>query len=440
MDQTITYDEVTGFLKNPPTMSPRPDFTKIRALRKHSMARALKQLVSPQSQIHGWSGLVISPMVYALLEPNPFQDPVYPGDVAVYPQFALPAVIKTADAIFARNQNEWKSYENIYCACFRMLDENVPDQYKVSNVPNLNGWNISMSIREMLDQLEASYGKPDTMTLFNNDTLFRSVFNPTDAPESLFYRIEQCQEIQVLARDPYSDLQVINNAVRLLMQASIFPLKEFEDWKAVTPKTYPALKVFIAGAYTRRLLTQKLRNTAGQMGYAPPSQNMYNVLQDDESTTDGTTATKGTAITNIAAMTTSSTITATQASTAAITNAINQLSANQTALMNQIATMTITNRAPMQPAQQYVPPIQQPPIQQQTIPHVQPFTGAATGDSKQETTVEEAEEDVAGRDKEEDVEEDEMNVPHSRTTREEPEVDADAEVEVLYHNHWARTY
>jgi hypothetical protein len=34
------------------------------------MVKALKQLVCPQSAIHGWSGLVLSPMVHALLEPN----------------------------------------------------------------------------------------------------------------------------------------------------------------------------------------------------------------------------------------------------------------------------------------------------------------------------------------------------------------------------------
>ena len=83
------------------------------------------------------------------------------------------------------------------------------------------------------------YGKPDAMTLFANNTLFRSAFNPNDVPESLFHQIEQCQEIAVLARDPYSNVQVINNAVRLLMQASIFLMKEFDDWEAVTPKTYP---------------------------------------------------------------------------------------------------------------------------------------------------------------------------------------------------------
>jgi hypothetical protein len=150
---------------------PHPDFTKLCALQKH-MAHALKQLVCPQSVIHGWLGLVLLPMVYALLEPTPFLAPVYLGDVVVYPQFALPAQIKTADAVFACAQNKWKSYENIQRACFCMLDENLADQFKVSNVSTLTGWNTSMSIRAMLNQLKGSYGTPDTMTLFANNTLF----------------------------------------------------------------------------------------------------------------------------------------------------------------------------------------------------------------------------------------------------------------------------
>jgi hypothetical protein len=61
-----------------------------------------------------------------------------------------------------------------------------------------------MTILFILEQLKTSYGKPDTMTLFGNDTLFQSLFPTNEAPEILFYRIEQCQEIRILAQDPYS--------------------------------------------------------------------------------------------------------------------------------------------------------------------------------------------------------------------------------------------
>jgi hypothetical protein len=52
------------------------------------------------------------------------------------------------------------------------------------------------------------------MMLLTNNVHFQSPFNPVDAPASLFYRIEQCQEIQVLAQDTYTDTQTINNAIR----------------------------------------------------------------------------------------------------------------------------------------------------------------------------------------------------------------------------------
>ena len=88
-----------------------------------------------------------------------------------------------ANTIFTRAQNKWNLYRNIQRACFRMLDELVSDQFKVSNIPTLMGWIASMSIMNMLDQLETTYGKPNAMTLFANDTLFRSTFNPNDAPK-----------------------------------------------------------------------------------------------------------------------------------------------------------------------------------------------------------------------------------------------------------------
>jgi hypothetical protein len=56
------------------------------------------------------------------------------------------------------------------------------------------------------------------------------------------------------------------------MQSSIFPLKEFDDWEAITPKMYPALKTFIMAAYTCQMLAMQLHNTAGQMGYTPQNQ------------------------------------------------------------------------------------------------------------------------------------------------------------------------
>ena len=114
-------------------------------------------------------------------------------------------------------------------------------------------------------------------------------------------------------------------------------MKEFDDWEVVTPKTYPALKTFIAAGYTHCILLQQLGNTAGQMGYAPQTHNMYAALDDGD---DVTTATVGTTTTlNVVAMMTGSTLTGAQTTAVpeSIANAINQLSTNQMALMMQIS-------------------------------------------------------------------------------------------------------
>jgi hypothetical protein len=201
MDAVITFEEVTKFLKNPPSLAPRPDFNWLRTLRQH-IVRALKQLTCPQSLIHGWSGLAITPGVYALLEPQAFVEPLNPGATAVCPPFLPPSAIKMIDTIFVWDKNYFLLLLNINRACFEMLDDTISNQFKVSNTPNLTGWNLTMTIRAILKQLKTSYGKPDTMTLFGNDTLFRSPFPANEAPEMLFYRIKQCQEIQILAQDP----------------------------------------------------------------------------------------------------------------------------------------------------------------------------------------------------------------------------------------------
>jgi hypothetical protein len=58
--------------------------------------------------------------------------------------------------MFVQEQNEFSSYTNIMRACFHMLDENISDQFKVSNVPTLIGWNTSMTIDRNCDVLPLS--------------------------------------------------------------------------------------------------------------------------------------------------------------------------------------------------------------------------------------------------------------------------------------------
>jgi hypothetical protein len=349
MDSLITYKEAAEFLQNPPTMLPRPDFAKLQALRKH-MTQALKQLVCPQSPIHGWTGLVMDAGLYALIEPIAFTVPVNPGATPMYQPFATQAVMKMVNYAFERNKNYFLSYSNINRACFRMLDDSVPIQFKVSNIPNLTGWNASVSIQKILTQLETSYDKPTPMALHNNNLLFGNPMTMTDVPEMLFYRIKQSQEIAALAGDPYTQMQIMNTVVRILMQAQVLPSKEFDTLEQTPAKMYPGLKTFIHEAYTMRLQSLALCTTTGQQGHSQGGTNMFNVLAEKDEDEDTDMANNATTVTQTATYTTGSTIKNTYGGATPIpleiSTAINQLAANQVAIQQQMVAMTFVANSP----------------------------------------------------------------------------------------------
>ena len=230
-----------------------------------------------------------------------------------------------------------------------------------------------MSILDILTQLQDSYGKPTIMTLSKQVT-FQAAMAPTDSPEMLFYRIEQCQEIQCIGKLPYSDDHIVANAVRILIQSNTFPLKELDAWEAIPLKTYPALKMFMHEAYGRRLTAMALCSTLGQNEYS--NQTMYNVFakENENESNDNSVTT----ITQTAALTATPSSMGTAKGTAVsaeVATAINQLSANQTAMMAQMVALTMA--PPTAPHTRVFVPCETfhvPPIQQVVVPVHQPFT------------------------------------------------------------------
>ena len=391
MNRIISFEEIHGALKNPPSLNPRPDFQKIRALREF-IYNVLKHVSCPQSLIHGWAGLAMDPQMYALIEQNAFVMPPDPGDLPNYggQQFPSTVALKTADRIFEMGTNYYTSYMNINRALFRMLDDSIDNNFKVSNDPNLKGWNPTMSVQMILSQLETAYGKPTGTTMWDNDKVFRAPFGANDIPESLFQRLERCQEVAIIGGNPYSQTQLVNCAVQLLLQSGVFPMKEFEDWEREASKTWTDLKRFVQAAYQRKLTVLNLRMTSGTGGYI--SQNMFNVLGDDDDDVSVASTSTGNSFINAAAnATVNSGVTAPTAVSADVLTAIQTLAANQATIVQQMAAFSLNASRPAVQAAApavhvpYVPQqgtmMQVPPVPSVHVPLIQPFTqsGGFTG-------------------------------------------------------------
>ncbi len=233
-------------------------------------------------------------------------------------------------------------YQNIKQACFNMLNDNIDNAFKVLNSPMLRGWNQSMEIMEIHNQIATTYSHPMPNALLQNNMLFRSVYSPADAPETLFRHIEDCQEVQLLGKDEYTPKQLLNNAIRLLLQCGLYT-RDFKDWdrKQKADQVWTALKLVIQEACACRLNATNI--TTGQHGYV---QNAYAALA--KKSTDEEDDDVQTVITQMAALTTQSQMMAASnaATTSLVTNAINQLVANQQGMLQQIVAFANGARAP----------------------------------------------------------------------------------------------
>ena len=78
MDTVITFEEASLLLVNPPAVAPRPNFNNLRTLGKW-LEEDLKGLTHPTAHVMGWAGLVMVPVLYALIEAIAFTAPTNPG-------------------------------------------------------------------------------------------------------------------------------------------------------------------------------------------------------------------------------------------------------------------------------------------------------------------------------------------------------------------------
>jgi hypothetical protein len=94
----------------------------------------------------------MAPAMYAMIKLTPFAIPNDPGPTPAYNPavFQTPVQMKIAKQLWDNDRRYYLSYENIHRACFRLLDEIVRPEFKVSNIPGLHGWNSTMMIQEVI--------------------------------------------------------------------------------------------------------------------------------------------------------------------------------------------------------------------------------------------------------------------------------------------------
>ncbi len=178
----------------------------------------------------------------------------------------------------------------------------------------------------------------------------------------------------IIARNPYSEKQIIANTIHLLLQSGIFPMKEFEDWEVTNNKTWTSLKTFVHSTIQHQLVAVGIYgSTSGQQGYVPPM-NPYVLLAEGLDSDDDTTVTQTAAAATVGSTLGNTYTTPAPPSTMTdqLASAMQSLAINQQEILQHKAAMTYQANQPLlQPHRFSAPhttPFHVPPIQSLQIP------------------------------------------------------------------------
>jgi hypothetical protein len=173
--------------------------------------------------------------------------------------------------------------QNIERACFTTLNASINDAFKVSNNPTITGWHAGMSVQEFLDQPSNIYSQPTPAAMEINNVAFHSQYSAAGAPKVLFCRINNYTKIAILGKNPYTDCQLINNAIHFLLTTGLYQ-RPFEEWDWLLPaaQTWIALRALIQEAFQHCLIVTA--PAAGHHGHALAhlyQQNVFSILSKD---------------------------------------------------------------------------------------------------------------------------------------------------------------
>jgi hypothetical protein len=158
--------------------------------------------------------------------------------------------------------------QNIERACFTAFNACTNAALKVSNNPSIHWWHAGMRVWDILDQLSSIYGQLTLAVLEIINATFRGQCLAANALEVLFWCIEGCAKVALLGHNSYTDQQLINNAICLLLTTGLY-VRPFEEWDRLVPaaQTWVPICTLIQEAFQCRL--NATVPTAGHHGYAP---------------------------------------------------------------------------------------------------------------------------------------------------------------------------
>ena len=249
-----------------------PTYTTLKQLRQTIKTNAASVDTIYGGGMHGHLGLVVPPHVYNLIVPqvnppiNAWIDPVHPGLAPAYPPNATDEQMETIRAEHKEQLRCWRLCGNVNKALQQQVINSIDPIYIRALRHQHTGY-THLLVRDLLHYLFQHYGRILPHALADNDKQFRKAWDPSSPFETLIDQIETAQELAIDGRQPYSQPQILSNALHLVQSTGVYA----EDCKKWTAKPEPEKtwtnfkKHFLAAQEQFRL--QQTAQHSGYLGY-----------------------------------------------------------------------------------------------------------------------------------------------------------------------------
>ena len=215
-DGICTYEECLKIIGTLTRLTPMPTFRNIRQLVRELIIAA-KEIPSLQSDINGHAGMIMAPVLYAMIEHAPWTEPDNPGPRPAFPQHRVAGEQERLeiDQEWKVEHRIWCTYSNFRRACHHAINKAVPEEYKTTDTIGQSGYVSNMTIRQIIDTLEDPWGIPTPADIMSNDRLINQPWDGKNMV-TLFKRFEDCQVVAIAAQTEYSVDQLMVHVLILI--------------------------------------------------------------------------------------------------------------------------------------------------------------------------------------------------------------------------------
>jgi len=255
--QQYSYDHFKSVISKLPKITTRPDVDSIRGLQMHGVVRAMK-FPTTQSQLMGYSGLLLQPAIYNLSEPTPWQDTPDPRrNFELPPNIFLTATeMSNSKCRFDQDKLERTNQENFKRAMRDAVDKAIPNEYKPGQGVGVRGFG-TMTLAEIFAYIYQNYGIVSPMELQKLSRQLDQKWNPNEPIESLFKNIEDIALFAIVADKPFQ-------THTLITAGKCDEMREYNRLNPTGDEEWTVFKTFWKNAYTD---FDRDRQTMASAGY-----------------------------------------------------------------------------------------------------------------------------------------------------------------------------